>query len=67
MLAAQTFAGNQLIRGGLGRRLDGILSSGDALFALVADRNVAVTSADGGATAVSARCLPAASCTAPGA
>ena len=50
VLAAQSFAGNQLVRGAAGRRLEQVLSSGSHesrdLFLLVSDRRVGV--ADGG-------------------
>lgn len=51
ILAAQHFAGSPLVRGGVGRKLDGILSglSGEqAAFCLVADRRLAVTGGSGG-------------------
>lgn len=58
VLAQQTFAGNALVRGIAGRKLEQILqhavTSGSALFTLVGDRRVAVVGggAGGGSTAV---------------
>lgn len=51
LLASQTFAGSPLIRGAGARRLDALLAGEggqEALFALVADRQVAVTTTSSG-------------------
>lgn len=53
VLAAQSFAGNQLVRGAAGRRLEQVLSSGSShgsrdLFLLVSDRRVGVADGGGG-------------------
>lgn len=66
VLAAQSFAGNQLVRGASGRRLEQVLSSGsdDALFALVSDRRVAVIGGPTGSSAAAAAAAAAGGCTA---
>ncbi|KAI7840059.1 hypothetical protein COHA_006190 [Chlorella ohadii] len=53
VLAAQSFAGNQLVRGAAGRRLEQVLASGSHestrdLFLLVSDRRVGVADGGGG-------------------
>ncbi|PRW58426.1 Nudix hydrolase chloroplastic [Chlorella sorokiniana] len=51
VLAAQSFAGNQLVRGAAGRRLEQVLSSSGSdgsLFLLVSDRRVCVADGPGG-------------------